>query len=63
MEKIIAGIGELSFPEVLTIVFICLKLCGFIDWPWLWVLSPLWISVSLLLITAAVLFVIKKRII
>lgn len=28
--------------EVLAIVFIVLKLCGVIDWSWLWVLSPLW---------------------
>jgi len=35
------GIG---FPGLLTIVFITLKLTGFITWSWWWVLSPLWIS-------------------
>lgn len=39
-----AGIG---FPGLLTIVFITLKLTGYIDWSWLWVLSPLWIAFSL----------------
>ena len=37
------GIG---FVYLLTIVFIVLKLIGTISWSWWWVLSPLWISVS-----------------
>ena len=36
------GIG---FCGVLTIVFIILKLCKVISWSWLWVVSPLWISI------------------
>lgn len=39
-----AGIG---FTGALTILFIALKLTGVIDWSWLWVLSPLWISFAL----------------
>jgi hypothetical protein len=35
------GIG---FCGLLTIVFIVLKLIGYISWSWFWVLSPLWIS-------------------
>jgi uncharacterized protein (DUF983 family) len=35
------GIG---FVGLLTILFIGLKLTGFISWSWLWVLSPLWIA-------------------
>ena len=35
------GIG---FCGLLTIVFIVLKLIGYISWSWVWVLSPLWIS-------------------
>jgi hypothetical protein len=41
--------GGIGFGGLLTIVFITLKLTGVIDWPWLWVLSPIWISASLLL--------------
>jgi len=37
-----SGIG---FIGVLAIVFIVLKLIHVINWSWLWVLSPLWISV------------------
>lgn len=28
----------------LGVAFIVLKLCGVITWPWIWVLSPFWIS-------------------
>jgi hypothetical protein len=31
-------------------VFIVLKLTGFIDWSWWWVLSPIWISMTLVLL-------------
>ena len=34
----------LTFNDVLLIVFIILKLCGVINWSWIWVLSPIWIS-------------------
>ena len=51
-------------PELLTLLlvaFIILKLCGVITWPWLWVLSPLWIPITLgfllMIIIAIVLFI------
>lgn len=43
MNEKSGGIGVVS---VLTIVFIVLKLCGVINWSWVWVLSPIWITVS-----------------
>ena len=36
--------GGLGIVSVLTIVFIVLKLLGVIQWSWIWVLSPIWIS-------------------
>ena len=30
------------------LLFVTLKLCGVIDWPWLWVTAPLWIGAGLL---------------
>jgi len=36
--------------EILTILFIGLKLTGYINWSWWWVLSPLWISFSAVVI-------------
>lgn len=38
------GIG---FSGLLTIAFIVLKLTNVINWSWLWILSPLWISFAL----------------
>jgi len=39
--------GGIGFAGLLTILFITLKLIGKIDWSWVWVLSPLWISASI----------------
>ena len=45
-----------SFPflSILALIFITLKLTGYITWSWLWVLSPIWIP---LLIVVAVLII------
>jgi hypothetical protein len=40
----------MGFGSVLTLIFIVLKLCGVINWSWVWVLSPLWISFGLALV-------------
>lgn len=32
----------LGFFDILTIIFITLKLLGVINWSWVWVLFPLW---------------------
>jgi hypothetical protein len=37
--------GGIGFVGLLTILFIGLKLTGVITWSWLWVLSPIWITV------------------
>ena len=48
----------LGFSSVLTIVFVVLKLVGVIDWSWVWVFSPLWISaiLTVLVIVGIVLY-------
>lgn len=50
------GIG---FTGLLGIVFIVLKLCGVIDWPWIWVLCPLWIGAAIVLIILVVILILK----
>jgi len=35
---------KMTFPTALGLLFIGLKLAGSIDWSWIWVLSPFWIS-------------------
>jgi hypothetical protein len=38
------GIGVLG---LLGVVFVTLKLCGVINWPWVWVTAPFWGPVAL----------------
>ena len=33
----------------LTLIFVTLKLMGFITWSWWWVLSPIWIGAGIFL--------------
>lgn len=47
MENRNTGNNGIGFAGLLTIVFIVLKLCGVISWPWIWVLSPLWITAAI----------------
>ena len=44
----------MGFVHVLQIVFIVLKLCKVIEWSWVWVLSPSWISTILYLIAVVI---------
>jgi hypothetical protein len=41
--------GGVGFFDLLTLLFIGLKLAGCISWPWFWVLSPLWGTLALAL--------------
>jgi hypothetical protein len=50
--------GGIGFTGLLTIVFIVLKLTGYIEWSWWWVLSPIWISLGVLLVIIALFLVI-----
>ena len=53
----VRGIG---FTGLLTIVFIALKLCNVINWSWLWVLSPLWISFILFVLIIAAFYFLTR---
>lgn len=44
MSNSSASSGGIGFPGLLTVLFIGLKLTGHITWPWIWILSPMWIS-------------------
>jgi len=43
-DKVSAGSVGVGFFALLTLLLIGLKLTGYIDWTWLWVLAPLWMS-------------------
>ena len=42
--------GGIGFTGLLTVLFVGLKLTGHITWSWWWVLSPIWISLSLAIV-------------
>lgn len=52
--------GGIGFVGLLTIVFITLKLTGFINWSWWWVLSPIWIVSLLLFVLVLILLKLDK---
>lgn len=47
----------LGISEVLTLIFIVLKLCGVINWSWFWVLSPTLFAVILVLLISLILYI------
>lgn len=53
----------LSTSSLLGVLFVGLKLTGYIQWPWVWVLSPFWIPLAIvltLLLTAGFFWVLAK---
>lgn len=43
-------IGSSFITGALLVLFVALKLIGIIDWPWIWVLCPLWIPIAIIFI-------------
>ena len=48
---------QVSFLGILGLIFITLKLTGFIDWAWIWVLAPLWVVAFLVLLVVLIGFI------
>lgn len=49
--------GGLGIVSVLTIIFIVLKLLGVIQWSWIWVLLPIWISAVIVVAVFSVILI------
>lgn len=58
MEDKGKGIGFFGF---LTILFIALKLTGYIDWNWIWVLSPAWLSTALEVVLLIIFLIFMRK--
>lgn len=52
--------GGLGLNVILFLIFLILKLMGYIDWSWWWITSPLWIT-ALLFIIIVTYFHIKSK--
>lgn len=50
--------GGIGFCGLLAIVFIVLKLTNYIQWSWVWVLSPIWIPVAIILVCSIIAYLI-----
>ena len=50
----------LGFADALTLLFIALKLTGHITWSWIWVLSPICISISILALVFLIILLIDR---
>lgn len=48
MSKVNVQVGP-GLPGLLTVLFVALKLTGHIAWSWLWVLSPIWLPIVVIL--------------
>ena len=55
-DKVETSSGGIGFCGLLTIVFITLKLTGFINWSWFWVLSPMIFSISFTVLILLIVF-------
>lgn len=51
----------INFFDVLGIVFIILRLCGVIGWPWVWVLAPIWVPIGLWLLAVLIAIIVAAR--
>lgn len=49
-----------NFPifGILGLIFITLKLTGHITWSWMWVLSPFWIPIAMVLAIFLIVFIV-----
>jgi hypothetical protein len=45
---------QVTYPLLLFIVFLVLKLTGVIAWSWLWVTAPLWFGIAIWLVAVVV---------
>ncbi len=60
MDKHSGSSPSIGFCGLLALLFITLKLTGFIHWSWLWVLSPLWINLAFWLVLVLIVIAIDR---
>jgi len=62
-KKVSVQVGP-NFLGLLTIVFITLKLTGYINWSWWWVLAPMWggfaLALAIIILALVIAFFMDK---
>lgn len=51
----------ISLGGILGVVFVVLKLCGVINWSWVWVLSPFWIGLAIAIIASIIIVILVNK--
>ena len=46
------------FLELMFLMFLGLKIAGFIDWSWWWVFAPVWVPLLLVVVGIGIAFII-----
>jgi membrane protein YdbS with pleckstrin-like domain len=54
--------GSVSILPFFLLLFVALKLTGYINWSWWWVLSPLWVPFAAVVVCCAGVFVMTGKI-
>lgn len=52
--------GGIGFFGLMFLIFMTLKLTGFIDWSWWWVTAPLWGGFALIILFVIFVMIIKS---
>ena len=52
MKKLLSNAG--IFPFILATLLLVLKVLSVVSWGWLWVLSPIWLYVAMMLLIAGI---------
>ena len=56
MSKDVTSGPGIGFVSLLQLIFITLKLMGYITWSWFWVMAPMWISACFFVLIIAAAF-------
>ena len=51
----------ISLGGILGVAFVVLKLCGVINWSWVWVLSPFWIGLAISIIVSIIVLILLNK--
>ena len=49
--------SNLIFVGTLTVLFVVLKVLGYINWSWVWVFAPLWIDLILVIVMTMIMLI------
>lgn len=52
--------ASIGLADIVQVVFIILKLTKLIDWSWIWVLSPMWITAILVFLGIFIIFLVDR---